>query len=197
LERFKAKNEVFLETCKTLDALTEFLGFRTKVIFRVADENGDEEGEEKERKRGKEPATVEEKIRELQKQERRETRAEKGKMEFRVLERFENAPIDVWIQEQKIGFVILDSISAPVRVLMPEERQNLPARASAFALIMGKLVSLQQKHNVCVLVTNHASFDPTDIYRDSTSVAMRGGLAVHHFAKRVIYMDERAGKGTT
>jgi RecA/RadA recombinase len=173
VERFKAKNEVYLETCKTLDALTEFLGFRTKVIFRVADE--DEGGdEEKEKRRGKEPTTVEEKIKELQKQERREARAERGKMEFRVLERFENAPIDVWIQEQKIGFVILDSISAPVRVLMPEERQNLPARASAFALIMGKLVSLQQKHNVCVLLTNHASFDPTDIYRDSTSVAMRG-----------------------
>lgn len=193
VERFKAKNEIYLETCKTLDALTEFLGFRTRVVFRVADEDGSEE-EEKEKRRGKEPVTVEEKIKELQRQERREARSEKGKMEFRVLERFENAPIDVWVQEQKIGFVILDSISAPVRVLMPEERQNLPARASAFALVMGKLVSLQQKHNVCVLVTNHASFDPTDIYRDSTSVAMRGGLAVHHFAKRVIYMDERAGK---
>ena len=86
VERFKAKNEVYLETCKTLDALTEFMGFRTKVVFRVADESGgDEEEGEREKRRGKEPTTVEEKIRELQKQERREARSEKGKMEFRVL----------------------------------------------------------------------------------------------------------------
>ena len=60
------------------------------------------------------------------------------------------------------------------------------------AIIMGKLVNLQQTHNVCVLVTNHASFDPTNPY--SNVAQMRGGIAVHHFSKRIIYMDMRDKK---
>jgi hypothetical protein len=176
-----------------LDALTDFLGFKTRVVFRVADEEDD--GGDNDKKRKRDASTVEEKVAEMQKQERREMR-EKGKMEFRVIERYENALIDGWIKEKDIEFVILDSISAPIRVLMPEERQNLPARATAMSLVMGKLVNLQQRHNVCVLVTNHASFNPTDPYqsRDSTSPIMRGGISVYHFSKRIIYMDERHGK---
>jgi KaiC/GvpD/RAD55 family RecA-like ATPase len=194
VERFKAtKSHIYLESCKTLDALTDFLGFKTRVVFKVADE--DEESSGNDKRKGKETATVEEKVAEMQKQERRELK-EKGKMEFRVIERYENALVDGWIKEKDIEFVILDSISAPIRVLMPEERQNLPARATAMALIMGKLINLQQRHNVCVLVTNHASFNPTDPYqsRDSTSPTMRGGISVYHFSKRIIYMDERHGK---
>jgi adenosyl cobinamide kinase/adenosyl cobinamide phosphate guanylyltransferase len=192
-ERFKYKGHIYLESCKTLDALTDFLGFKTRVVFRVADEEDD--GGDNDKKRKKDASTVEEKVAEMQRQERREMR-EKGKMEFRVIERYENALIDGWIKEKDIEFVILDSISAPIRVLMPEERQNLPARATAMALVMGKLVNLQQRHNVCVLVTNHASFNPTDPYqsRDATSPIMRGGISVYHFSKRIIYMDERHGK---
>jgi RecA/RadA recombinase len=193
-ERFKAKGSIFLESCRTLDALTEFFGFKTRVVFKVADDEKEKE-EKGDKKEKKVPNTVEEKVAMLKAAERKQLN-EKGKMEFRVIERYENALVDGWIKEKNIGFVILDSISAPIRVLMPEERQNLPARATAMALLMGKLVSLQHKYNVCVLVTNHASFDPTDMYsnRDSTSPTMRGGISVHHFSKRIIYMDERRGK---
>jgi len=188
--RFKTEGKIYLESSKNLMSLMEFFGFKTKVVFQTAGDDEDEEDEGAEVRSRKKPETVEEKIKMMQKQEKREMR-EKGKMEFRVLEKYDNAPIDVWIKENKIGFVILDSITAPVRVIMPEERQNLPARATAMAIIMGKLVNLQQNHNVCVLVTSHASFDPTNPH----SVAqMRGGVAVYHFAKRIIYMDARDKK---
>ena len=187
-ERFKSRSKIYLESCKNLYSLMEFFGFKTKVVFKVADD--DDDGDD-DRSRKKKAEDVEEKIEELQKKERRSMN-EKGKMEFRVLEKYDNAPVDVWLQEKDIGFVILDSVTAPVRVMMPEERQNLPARSTAMAIIMGKLVNLQQRHNVCVLVTNHASFDPTNPY--SNVAQMRGGIVVHHFSKRVLYMDLRDKK---
>jgi hypothetical protein len=193
-ERFKTKGSIYLESCRTLDALTDFFGFKTRVVFKVADDEKEKE-EKADKKEKKVPNTVEEKVAMLKAAEKKQLN-EKGKMEFRVIERYENALVDGWIKEKDIEFVILDSISAPIRVLMPEERQNLPARATAMALLMGKLVSLQHKYNVCVLVTNHASFDPTDMYsnKDSTAPTMRGGISVHHFSKRIIYMDERRSK---
>jgi len=189
-ERFKSKSKIYLEPAKNLQHLMEFFGFKTRVVFQASDDTDDEEEESQSKKTNIDKKSIEKIISDLQKKERKEMKV-KGKMEFRVLEKYDNAPVDIWVEKSEIDFVILDSVSAPVRVLMPEERQNLPARATAMAIIMGKLVSLQQNYNVCVLVTNHASFDPMNPHG---LAQMRGGIAVHHFAKRIIYMDMRDKK---
>lgn len=113
----------------------------------------------------------------------------KEKMEFRILEKMKEAPIDEFIEKKKIDFVVLDSVSMPVATAINEEQQNRPARFTATALIMGKLAEIQEKYNCCVLTINHTSWNPSNPYESFGQ--MRGGKIVHHYAKRIVYIDSR------
>lgn len=114
---------------------------------------------------------------------------ETGKMEFRILESLPEPEIDSFIQKKDIGFVVVDSVSMPVATAINEEQQNRPARFTATALIMGKLAELQEKYGVCVLTIHHSSWNPQNPYE--TFAQMRGGKIVHHYSKRILYMDMR------
>jgi len=69
---------------------------------------------------------------------------------------------------------------------------NFPSRASAMALIFGKLITVQEKYGCAVAVTAHSTLNPANPYQ---SVAeMRGGIVAHHYVKRLVYIDSRAAK---
>ena len=129
----KFTGKKYLEVRKGLSNLTEYLGYKTQIIFKssrtgkseVVDEDDDSQ-------RAK----------------------DKGKMEFRIIESIP-AQIDDDLKEGKIDHIVLDSLSAPLKVI-PTDQQNFPARATASALILSKLLLLQDKYNVSVAVTSHA-----------------------------------------
>lgn len=125
----------------------------------------------------------------------KDKKGEKGKMEFRIIESQEEGPIDSFIKDAKIDAIVLDSISSPVRQIMTDNQQDNPTKATAQALILGKLLSLQDRYGTIVVVTAHASVNPTDQYAMSIDVKMRGGIVLHHFSKRVIYIDAREMRG--
>ncbi|MCS7137357.1 MAG: AAA family ATPase [Candidatus Caldarchaeum sp.] len=114
---------------------------------------------------------------------------QKEKLEFRIKQSFEEPEIDKFVEKEKIGFIVVDSVSMPVATAINEEQQNRPARFTATALILGKLAELQDKYGVCVLTINHSTWNPTNPYE--TFAQMRGGKIVQHFSKRIIYMDAR------
>lgn len=114
----------------------------------------------------------------------------KGKIEFQV-----NGSIDSKLEDtitkKKIDFVILDSLTSPLRVFT-KQTQNYPARGDATAFILTTLVRFQENYDVGCLITNHASWNPTNPYE--TMAEATGGVCVHYYAKRLIYLDKRKAK---
>lgn len=125
-------------------------------------------------------------------------KSDKGRMELRVFESktVEESPIYKDVKDNKISMVFLDSLSAPIKMAIPDAEQNNPTKASATALLLGRLIDIQDFLGVPVVVTAHASWNPARAAQ-STSADARGGNAFHHACKRKIYMDGREGKDWT
>ena len=114
----------------------------------------------------------------------------KGKLEFKVLRSIDNE-LEAIIKKNKIDFIILDSLTSPLRSFT-KEQQNLPSRSDAIAFILRELIRLQEKYNLGILITHHASFNPADKYQTMADVA--GGVVVQYYSKRLIYIDKREAK---
>ena len=112
---------------------------------------------------------------------------QKGKLEFSVIQTIDGE-IESIIKKNKIDFVILDSLTSPLRSFT-KEQQNYPARSDATAFIMRSFVKLQEEYNIGCLMTVHASFNPANVYE--TMAEATGGIVLHHYAKRLIYLDKR------
>ena len=97
------------------------------------------------------------------------------------------------VREGKIGFIVIDSITQPIREKFPSVQQNFPARADVTGMIYASLLRVQAKYGAGVLTTHHASFNPANPYE--TLADIRGGIAVLYANKRVVYLDYREKKG--
>jgi len=102
--------------------------------------------------------------------------------------------IEAWntLRDKKIDVLIMDSVTMPIRRI-PSSPQNLPVKSDLEGFIMGQLMLAQDKFNVAVLATSHASINPTNPYDNSAD--LRGGLAIKHTAKHVMYIEWRKKKG--
>lgn len=118
---------------------------------------------------------------------------EGGKLEFAVLNIDDVAQIEKDIISKKIDVIMLDSITAPLSVFQTSKQQNLPARSDCIALILRSLIKLQNKYNVAIANTGHATFNPADMYAKLADII--GGRLLHHYSKRMVYIDTREGKG--
>lgn len=94
-------------------------------------------------------------------------KANVGKLEFSIVETLENSELSKFIEKNKIDFVIVDSISAPLRKFTSTQ-QDHPAKADATAHLFMGLIDVMDKHNVGVAVTLHACND------DKTEVFVKG-----------------------
>jgi predicted ATP-dependent serine protease len=159
----KGIGKMYLETRKSLESLMEYFGYKVRVSY-VSKKKSKGEGAEADGN-------------------------DKGKMEFRVVEKYDSPEIDAFIEKNHINMVVLDSLTSPIRQSITDEQQNNPAKASATALICGKLLKLQEKYKTGLVVIGHAMFNPADPYE--TSASMRGGIVIAHYAKRVLYIDKR------
>jgi len=161
----KFTGKKYLEVLKGLSNLTEYLGYRTQIVFKSKGKSGVVE-EDDDASKSK----------------------DKGKMEFRIIESIP-AQVDEDVEKGKIDHIVLDSLSAPLKVI-PTDQQNFPARATASALILSKLLLLQDKFNVSVAVTSHASVNPANTYATSLDASMWGGVTLHHFSKRIVLINK-------
>ena len=111
-----------------------------------------------------------------------------GKLEFSVIQTVDESEMDKQIKKDNIDFIIMDSITSPLREFT-KEQQNYPARADATAFILRGFVRAQETHNVGCLMTAHASFNPANPYE--TMADATGGIVLHHYVKRLLYLDKR------
>lgn len=113
------------------------------------------------------------------------------KVEFNIVEVLPDSQVGQFVRERGVGAVILDSVTAPLRVI-PSGQQNFPARADATSALMSRLLLIQDRHGVPIITTHHASLNPANPYQ--TLADMRGGVAVYHYSKLIIYVDYREAK---
>ena len=157
----KKVGKMYLETKKSLESLMDYFGYKVRVSYVSKKKSKEGEADDK----------------------------DKGKMEFRVIEKYDNPAIDDFIEKNHVNMVILDSLTSPIRQAITDEQQNNPAKASATALICGKMLKLQEKYKTGLVVVGHAMFNPADPYE--TSAMLRGGIVIAHYCKRVLYIDKR------
>ena len=116
-----------------------------------------------------------------------------GKMDVLVLEEKDPSPVEDFITKNKIGMVMYDSITMPMKKF-GSARQNFPARNYAQTLWLGTMIDLIDRHNVIVFANHHASKDPALPY---AAEEMTGGSAVQYFSKILLYMKKWRAKGAT
>jgi archaellum biogenesis ATPase FlaH len=97
------------------------------------------------------------------------------------------------VDKYNIDFIILDSITNPIRIAISSSPQNYPAKSDIEARILGHLLELQVEYNVGMLVTLQASYNPTNPY--DNEVSMRGGLSAAYNIKRRISLIRRNKNG--
>lgn len=119
------------------------------------------------------------------------TKKKKGKLEFNVVENIKNPEIEKVIKENDIDFVVIDSITAPMKVFT-KNQQNYPSRDDAQSFLLRKLLDYQEEYKVAMLVIAHCTFNPTNPYE--TKAGITGGQSVKYFGKRLIYIDKREMK---
>ena len=159
-ERFgDFKGTLYLERRKTLESLFEFLGFKIFLDYK---------GKVKEKKGGKKEFS--------------------GKTEFRVVERIPSRLEEI-VKNKKINFIVLDSITAPMKGRFYGSQQDNPAKAGAMALILSELIRMQDEYDCAVLITVHESFNPANPYEGIGRAT--GGINLYHFCKRIFYIDRR------
>jgi len=116
----------------------------------------------------------------------------KGKVEMRLIESIDSALLKT-IEDNNISFLVVDSISAPIRAAVPASQENYPTRSDLTARLFSWLVRAQEQHDIGVLVLNHASINPANPYAGSYA-SIRGGTVVKHYSKRIIYLDRREAR---
>lgn len=113
------------------------------------------------------------------------------KVEFNIVEVLPDSQVEQFVREKKVGAIVIDSVTAPLRVI-PSGQQNFPARADATSALMSRLLLIQDRHGVPIVATHHASLNPANPYQ--TLADMRGGVTVYHYSKLILYIDYREAK---
>jgi len=64
------------------------------------------------------------------------------------------------LQEKKYGIVVIDSITAPIKSVIPSAAQNFPARASILQELLGTFYTICQENDCAIFMTDHITRSP-------------------------------------
>ncbi|MEM0142477.1 MAG: hypothetical protein QXL94_00785 [Candidatus Parvarchaeum sp.] len=81
--------------------------------------------------------------------------------------------------------VIVDSFSSPIRLQFSSNVQNFAGRSDAESAMVLSLMKFMEKVGAFVIITNHETKNPTDVYHPVGS--MRGGATLKYYSKHIFY----------
>jgi len=69
---------------------------------------------------------------------------------------------EIWdlLKEKNYGLVVIDSITAPIKSVIPSASQNFPARANILQELLGTFYTICQAHNCTIFLTDHITRSP-------------------------------------
>lgn len=95
---------------------------------------------------------------------RQRTLAKHGKSQLKTTTKSGDYILDseIWqkLKEKKYGLVVIDSLTAPVKSVIPSAAQNFPARANILQELLGTFYTICRAHNCAIFLTDHISRSP-------------------------------------
>lgn len=101
------------------------------------------------------------------------------------------SPVGVMVEKFNIGYVSLDSLSAPIGSFFTGGQINYRPRGKTTQALLGRAQDLVDEYQNVFMITAHASINHTDPYAD---VAVVGGKAVLHNVKYIAFLERYKGK---
>jgi len=95
------------------------------------------------------------------------------------------SPVGRFVKEKEVSLVIYDSVSAPMKAVFAGT-QDLPARSSSLALLLGQVQRLCGEMELAVLAINHISVHP----HNPAWTHPYGGLIVGYDFKYVFHLEK-------
>jgi len=74
----------------------------------------------------------------------------------------ENSPLWKDFKEKNYGIMIIDSITIPIKSVLPSTTQNLPARTTVLTALLGTLYDIAIAFDCAIIVTDHITRNPID-----------------------------------
>lgn len=178
---------LYFESRRTLETLARYFGFELRFVTKEVSEDKliqellfeEDNDKSQDDKKSKKKST----------KKRKKTNKEKGGKIEVIYRPLSVSLLEEDISKYKIDFVILDSLSNPIRLAFPTGQQHNPEKSFVEGRILQKLIEVQEKYRVGSVVILHASFNPANPYE--TKIGFRGGLAVAHNVKRVVYIASK------
>jgi hypothetical protein len=114
--------------------------------------------------------------------------SEGGRVELRLkpggVREPENSPVGSFVRDNSVGLLIYDSISAPAKSTFTGT-QDLPARSTSFAFLLGQAQKISSRSELPVLAVNHISVHP----HNPAWTHPYGGLIVGYDFKYVFHLE--------
>jgi len=101
------------------------------------------------------------------------------------------SPIGLLVEKFNIGYVAIDSLSAPIESFFTGGQINYRTRAKTTQALLGRCQDLIDEYELVLMVSAHATINHANPYDDPKIV---GGKAVLHNVKCVLYMDDYTSK---
>ena len=69
---------------------------------------------------------------------------------------------EVWkgFEKKGYGLLIIDSLTIPIKSVIPSETQNFPARSSILGQLLGTMYEIAHEFNSAILITDHITRNP-------------------------------------
>jgi len=114
---------------------------------------------------------------------------EGGRVEFRLkaggVKEAEYSPLGDFVKDRDIRLIVYDSISAPAKSTFIGT-QDLPARSSSFAFLLGQAQKLSSRFSIPILAVNHISVHP----HNPSWTHPYGGLIIGYDFKYVFHLEK-------
>lgn len=101
-------------------------------------------------------------------------------------------------QWKNYGMIIIDSMTAPLKMAIGSNTSNLPTRAQLTERLFGLLIEVAMRNNISVVVNHHASVDPMNLFGRDFGKAWGGDPILYNskYALLIINADGNTKKTT-
>jgi len=90
------------------------------------------------------------------------------------------------------SMIIIDSMTAPLKMAIGSSTANLPTRAQFTERLFGLLIEIAMRHNIAVIVNHHASVDPMNLFGRDFGKAWGGDPILYNSKYALLILDADA-----